>query len=59
VALLLLLGEKFPLVLAFLGLQAPLLTDDLGDLWVGEARVLLNHLRLVVLAVKNEGWTSV
>jgi hypothetical protein len=59
VALLFLLGQQLPLVLALLGLQAPLLADDLGDLWVGEPRVLLHHLRLVVLAVKNEGWTSV
>jgi hypothetical protein len=55
VALLLLLGEQLPLVLAFLGLFAPLLADDLGDFRVGEPRVVLHYLGLVVLAVKNEG----
>jgi hypothetical protein len=56
VALLLFLGKQLPLVLALLGLVAPLLADDFGDLRVGEPRVLLHHLSLVVLAVKNEGW---
>jgi hypothetical protein len=57
--LLLLLGEQLPLVLALLGLLAPLLADDLGDFWVGKPWVLLHHLGLVVLAVEDEGYVSV
>ena len=55
VALLLLLGEEFPLILAVFGLVAPLFADNLGNIRVGEPRVLLHHLSLVMLAVKNEG----
>jgi hypothetical protein len=55
VVLLLLLGKLLPLVLALLGLVAPLLADNLGDLWVGEPWVCLHHLGLVVLAVEDEG----
>jgi hypothetical protein len=55
VVLLLLLGKQLPLVLALLGLLTPLLADDLGDFWVSEPWVLLHHLGLVVLAVKDEG----
>lgn len=53
---LLLLGEVLPIVLDLVGLDSPLLSDDLGDLWVGEARVLGNDLSLMVLSVQYKGW---
>ena len=56
VTLFFLFGEELPLVLALLGLVAPLLADDFGDFRVGKSGVLLDYLGLVVLAVKNEGW---
>ena len=54
-ALLLFFGEQLPLILAIFGLVAPLFADNLGDIRVGETRILLHHLSLVMLAVKNEG----
>jgi len=48
---LLLFGKRFPLVLDLGRLVLPLLADDLGDLWIGEAWVLSNYLGLVVLTV--------
>ena len=53
-AKLLLFGKSFPLVLNFNGLIAPLLTDDLRDLWIRKPRMLSNDLGLVMLAVKDE-----
>jgi hypothetical protein len=55
VAYFFLLGESLPRVLDFLGLLSPLLTYELGNLGVGESRVLSGNLSLVVLSVKNEG----
>lgn len=50
----LLFCKSFPLVLNFDRLAAPLLADDLGYLWVGEAGMLSDDLGLVVLTVKDE-----
>jgi len=55
VSRLLLFRESLPAALDFLGLVSPLLADDLGDLGVGEPRVLRDDPRLVVLAIKDEG----
>lgn len=55
VADLLLLGEPLPAGLDVVGLLAPALADQLGDLGVREPRVLRGHLGLVVLAVEDEG----
>jgi hypothetical protein len=48
------LSESFPLCLDLNCLIAPLFADDLGDLWVGEARILRDDFRLMVLAVEDE-----
>ena len=55
---LLLLSERFPLVLDFTWLVVPLLSDDLGNLRICETRVLRNDLGLVMLAIENEGFNS-
>lgn len=47
--------ELLPLVLYGFGLVAPLLADDFGDFRVGEPRVGLYHVGLVVLAVEDKG----
>jgi hypothetical protein len=50
----LLFGEGLPLVFDFGCLVTPLLADDLRYLWIGETRVLSDHLSLMMLAVKDE-----
>jgi hypothetical protein len=54
VADLLLFGELLPLVLDALGLLAPLLAYEFGDLWVGEARMLGGEVALPGLSIKDE-----
>jgi len=49
------LSESFPLGLDFSCLIAPLFADNLGDLWVGEARILRDDFGLMMLAVEDEG----
>lgn len=51
VARLFLLGEAFPVALGLLVLLAPMLSNDLGNIWVRKAWILENHAGLVVLAV--------
>jgi hypothetical protein len=48
------LSESFPLGLDLNCLIAPLFADDLGDLWVGEARILRDDFGLMMLAVEDE-----
>lgn len=47
--------ERFPLVLDFDGLIAPLLSDDLGDLRICKTWILRDDLGLMMLAIKDEG----
>jgi hypothetical protein len=48
------LSESFPLGLDLNCLIAPLFADDLGDFWVGEARILHDDFGLMMLAVEDE-----
>lgn len=47
--------EALPVVLDVGGFLAPVVADDLGDVWVREAGELRHHVGLVVLAVEDEG----
>ena len=58
-AKLLCLAESFPPILFFGRLILPLLTNDLGYLWIGETGILTNDAGLVVLAVEYKGYATV
>lgn len=49
------LGQAFPVVLCLVGLFAPVLANDFGDVWIREAWVFVNYAGLVVLPVEDEG----
>lgn len=49
--------EGLPVVLDLSGGIPPLLANDLGDLGIGEARILGDDCGLVVLAVQDESYT--
>lgn len=50
--------ERFPLILLLGRLVLPLLTDDLGDLWIGESWIPGNDVGLMMLTVEYEGYTG-
>jgi hypothetical protein len=49
-----LLSESFPLILLLSRLILPLFSDDLGNLWICEARMFSNHGGLMVLSIQDE-----
>lgn len=51
---LLLFSKCFPVVLHLGRLILPLLTNDLGDLWISETWVLSDYVCLVMLTVEYE-----
>lgn len=51
------LRKTFPVVFDFFSLLTPELTNDLGDIWVRQPGVFQDHTGLVMLAVKDEGYS--
>ena len=58
VALLLLLGEVLPRLLHIFIFILPLLSDDLGNVRVGQLGIICCYLRLMMLAVQDKCWPT-